>query len=184
IMQMDAGLDTGAMLATASCPVGRHTSATLHAELAALGPPLLLETLDHLEAYRSRAQSQDDSAATYAHKIDKREGLVDWHCPAREIERRLRAFDPFPGCYSFLGATRVKIWQASVVHAPTDMAVPGSIVRASDAGIVVACGGDLLCITQLQLPGGKRLEAREVLHGHTTQFTTAGVFRSSPDAAG
>lgn len=184
IMQMDAGLDTGAMLATASCPVGRHTSATLHAELATLGPPLLLETLDHLAEYRSRAQVQDDSAACYAHKIDKREGLVDWHCSAEVIERRIRAFDPFPGCYSFLGSTRVKLWQASAMRGPTDALTPGSIVTATDAGIVVACGRGLLSITQLQLPGGKRLDAREVLRGHNIQFAARGVFHASPDTAG
>ncbi len=181
IMQMDAGLDTGDMLATASCAVDGHTSASLHAELANLGPPLLLEVLEKLPQYQAGRQPQDDRAATYAHKIEKHEGLIDWHRPADELARRIRAFNPFPGAHSFLGATRIKLWEASVIEgAAAGGQPPGTIVHNTHGGIAVACADGLLSIACLQLPGGKRLDARELLHARGEQFAPGVRLGASP----
>lgn len=182
IMQMDAGLDTGDMLATASCAVDGHTSASLHAELANLGPPLLLEVLENLPQYQARAQLQDDGAATYAHKIEKQEGLVDWHRPADELARRIRAFNPFPGCHTFLGGTRIKLWEASVIEGSAAGLSPGTIVDSTHEGIAVACADGLLSIVSLQLAGGKRLNTRELLHARGEQFAPGTHLGASPPA--
>ncbi len=113
IMQMDAGLDTGAMLATVSCPIGPRTSAAdLHDELALLGPPLLQQVLADIERYQSQSRAQDDEQASYAHKILKAEALIDWSSSAVALERKVRAFNPFPVCYSMLRGKRVRVWQA------------------------------------------------------------------------
>lgn len=170
IMQMDAGLDTGDMLASTSCAVGGHTSGSLHAELANLGPHLLLEVLENLSAYQARARPQDNASATYAHKIEKHEGLLDWQRPAHELARRVRAFNPFPGCHTFLGDTRIKLWEATAVEDTTSDREPGTIVSSTPDGISVACAEGLLSVSCLQLPGGKRLNARELLHATGARF--------------
>ena len=170
IMQMDAGLDTGDMLASASCAVDGHTSGSLHAELARLGPRLLLEVLENISDYQARAQPQDNASATYAHKIGKQEGLLDWQRPAHELARRVRAFNPFPGCHTFLGDTRIKLWEATAVENTTGEREPGTIVKSAPDGISVACAEGLLSVSCLQLPGGKRLNARELLHARGARF--------------
>ena len=113
IMQMDAGLDTGAMLATAACEIGPRTSAAgLQSSLASLGPPLLPEVLDDIERRQREGQVQDDAQATYAHKIQKSEAEMDWSLDAGALDCKVRAFNPAPVCYSFLGDRRVRVWQA------------------------------------------------------------------------
>ncbi len=100
---------------------------------------------------------------TYARKIDKAEAAIDWAGPATTIERRLRAFDPFPGASSVLGNEAVKLWRAKVVDGH---GTPGDILAAGDGGIVVACGDRALCVTELQRPGGRRASAAQFLAGH------------------
>ncbi|MDZ7783315.1 MAG: methionyl-tRNA formyltransferase [Halioglobus sp.] len=182
IMQMDAGLDTGDVLASASCPVGNHSAATLQRELARLGPPLLLEVLADLAHYQGRACAQEEAAATYAHKIDKAEGLIDWNLDALTLERRVRAFDPAPGCYTFLDGQRIKIWEARSVTGPPAAQLPGTIVRSDEHGITVQCGDGLLSVSALQLSGSRRMNAGEVLRARRDLFAPGRRFSAAaPD---
>ncbi|MDO8860074.1 methionyl-tRNA formyltransferase [Haliea sp. E1-2-M8] len=179
IMQMDAGLDTGAMLARESLPITPGTSAgTLHDQLAELGPPLLLRVLDSLPAYLEAATPQDDAGATYAHKIDKSEAALDWNRGAAELARAVAAFNPFPVCYGMLAGERVRIWQASA-ESPTaaaGRAGPGTVISADRDGILVACGEGALRIRQLQLPGGRALPATDILNARGALFAPGSRF--------
>jgi methionyl-tRNA formyltransferase len=175
IMQMDAGLDTGVMLASESCPIGRDASAAeLHDRLAALGPPLLLRVLATLQAHRVAGRAQDDDEASYAGKIDKREAALDWQKPAAVLARRVRAFNPFPVCFSWLHGERVRLWRAS--SAAGTAAAPGTILRADDRGVLVACGEGALLLEELQFPGGRRLPAAELLRARAGQLAPGARF--------
>ncbi|MFG6469212.1 methionyl-tRNA formyltransferase [Roseateles sp. BYS87W] len=163
IMQMDAGLDTGDMLL-----VGREairagdTTAVLHDRLAALGGDLIVQALQAPALTRT---PQPAEGVTYAHKIEKAESTIDWRQPAAEIERRLRAFDPFPGGVATLGGETVKVWRAELA---AGQGQPGEVIAA---GPVVACGEGALRLTELQRAGGKRgpaaafLQARPIAEG-------------------
>ncbi len=183
IMQMDAGLDTGDMLATASCLIGpRTTAASLHDELASLGAPLLLDVLSDLPAHQARARQQDDAQATYASKISKSEARIDWQLPATELARRIRAFNPYPICFSELAGERVKIWSAQPAGSAANKEPPGTILRADREGILVACGGGQLNILQLQLPGGRPVSAADILNARGALFAE-GISFETPMAA-
>jgi methionyl-tRNA formyltransferase len=162
IMQMDAGLDTGAMLRAEAIAIGADDSAaSLHDKLAELGARLVVEVLKSTPPWSATAQPAD--GAIYASKIDKTEGEIDWTLPAAQIERRLRAFDPFPGAHTRLGGEAVKCWRGAVVSRPGP---PGVVLAADAAGVVVGCGdGQAICISELQRPGGRRLAAGAFLQG-------------------
>jgi methionyl-tRNA formyltransferase len=185
IMQMDAGLDTGAMLATATCEIDRQTTAaSLHDRLAELGPPLLLQVLADLEACQRQAQPQDDQLATYADKILKSEAELDWRQSAQTLDRAIRAFNPFPVCFSKLGGERVKVWRARPDGSGSDPAVAaGTILRADREGILVSCGDGRLLVQQLQLPGGKQLAAEQVLNARGELFAPGQRFELPADQA-
>lgn len=171
IMQMDAGLDTGDMLASESCPIGpRTTTASLHEELASIGTRVLLEVLNQLPAYQSRARQQDGSLATYAEKILKPEAELDWSRDATALDRAVRAFNPFPACFTTLGQDRLKVWEAAADSSSTGQNTAGTITRADRDGIRVSCGSGELCITRLQLPGGKILSAEQLLNAKHELF--------------
>ncbi len=171
IMRMDAGLDTGDMLASAQCPINiTTTSASLHDDLAKVGAPLLLEVLNDLPQYLSNPISQQDSQATYANKILKSEAQIVWRQSAGTIARSVRALNPFPICFTTLGEQRLKIWEASVVSCPDHQQTPGTIAAATRDGIVVWCGQDQLNITRAQLPGGKVLSVEQILSAKSEQF--------------
>jgi methionyl-tRNA formyltransferase len=186
IMQMDAGLDTGDMLATARCPIGANCNAgELHDRLAELGPPLLLEVLEDLSTAQAGARAQDDALATYAHKILKPEAALDWRRSARELARAVRAFNPFPVCFSPLGGERVKIWQARPAGADSPTAPPGTILQADQQGVLVSCGQGQLLLERLQLPGGKALDAGQLLNARAGLFAAGARFElpePQPDA--
>ncbi|MBC7954238.1 MAG: methionyl-tRNA formyltransferase [Cytophagales bacterium] len=164
IMQMDAGLDTGDMLLVEAVAIQPDdTTAALHDRLAALGGRLIVEALE-LAAYRGlKPTPQPAVGITYAHKIDKAEAAVDWSLPAANIERRIRAFDPFPGATASLGGETIKLWRAQLV---AGSGTPGAVLAVTDDGITVACGEGALQLTELQRPGGKRLSARQFLQGN------------------
>jgi methionyl-tRNA formyltransferase len=162
IMQMDAGLDTGAMLLAESLAVApTETAATLTPRLAALGARLIVEALQRAAEGTLVAQPQPAEGVTWAHKIAKSEAAVDWSQPAAAIERKLRALDPAPGAQSWLAGEPVKLWRAEVL--PGAGGAPGEIVAADAAGLVVACGQGALRITELQRPGGRRAPAAAFL---------------------
>ena len=155
IMQMDEGLDTGDMLRWQAVPIGPdETAAGLGTRLAELGGQLLLQTLQDLAAGRLRPQPQPAQGASYAHKIDKAEAGIDWRLAAQQIERRVRAFDPFPGASFELQGQTVKLWRAACVEAAP--AAPGTVLQASAQRLVVACGRGALELLELQRPGGRR----------------------------
>ncbi|ENO91041.1 MULTISPECIES: methionyl-tRNA formyltransferase [unclassified Thauera] len=163
IMQMDEGLDTGAMLLERSTPIlPRDTTATLHDRLAALGGECIVAALAALQRGELVARPQPAEGVTYAAKIGRAEANIDWTRPAADIERATRAFDPFPGAASSLRDTVVKCWSAEVVPGRGE---PGTVIAAGDDGITVACGRDALRCTVLQRPGSKRLPAAEFLRG-------------------
>ena len=169
IMQMDAGLDTGAMLSISRCTIDTdETSGSLYDKLAALGGPTLLGTLDKIEAGTAVATAQDNDQSTYAKKIDKIEALINWLESAAIIDRRIRAFNPFPAAYTEIGGQRVKIWGAQV--APEQQASPGQILAADNNGLLVACGQGCLLLTEIQLAGKSRMPVSEILRSRAELF--------------
>jgi methionyl-tRNA formyltransferase len=164
IMQMDAGLDTGDMLLVERVSIETHdTTATLHDRLAALGGRLVVEALELAACGGLKPQAQPADGVTYAHKIEKAEAAIDWRDAAAAIERRVRAFDPFPGATATLAGETLKVWRTELC---ADSGRPGEVLAVDDAGIVVACGEGALRLTELQRPGGKRLAASAFLAGH------------------
>lgn len=163
IMQMDEGLDTGAMLLRRALPIQpTDTTASLHDRLAALGGECIVDALAALQRGELHATPQPADGVTYAAKIGRAEAAIDWTRPAVEIERAIRAFDPFPGAASSLRDTVVKCWSGMVVPGS---GAPGSVLAVDETGITVACGRDALRCTVLQRPGSKRLPAGEFLRG-------------------
>ena len=157
IMQMDAGLDTGDMLLVETLPIlPGDTTASLHDRLAPLGGRLIVEALELAACGGMPRTPQPAEGVSYAHKIDKAEAAVDWALPADRLERRLRAFDPFPGATGLLDGETVKLWRGEVRDGSGQ---PGSVLSSGPAGLEVACGTGSLLLTELQRPGGKRLAA-------------------------
>jgi methionyl-tRNA formyltransferase len=161
IMQMDAGLDTGDMLLVEAQPITPDdTSATLHDRLAEQGARLIVQAVAWAEQGALVAVPQPQTGVNYAHKIDKAEGALDWAVPADVLARRLRAFDPFPGCSTVLGGQPVKVWRGVAV--PGD-GRPGQVLQAQGDQLVVACGSGALQLHELQLPGGRRIGVADFL---------------------
>ena len=165
IMKMDAGLDSGPMLARSAIPITPHDDAgTLHDRLAALGAEMIVAALADVESGRAVYTPQPTAGVTYARKIDKAESILDWSRPAEELARTVRAFRPTPGVSSALGGASVKIWEAHVAQGSGE---PGQMLAAGPQEIVVACGEGALAVTQVQRAGGKRVSVAEFLRGHT-----------------
>jgi methionyl-tRNA formyltransferase len=164
IMQMDAGLDTGAMLLEQAIPIADDDNAqTLHDKLAALGAQLIVRVLHEQPA----AVAQDHARASYATKITKAEARIDWNRPAAELARAIRAYNPMPGAYTTWQGQPLKLWRAEPVSAAS--AVPGTVLLADADGIVVATGDGALRLLELQRAGGKRLAAASFLTGAALQ---------------
>ena len=181
IMQMDAGLDTGPMLLWQAVPIGiDDRTATLHDKLASLGGRLIEQALQALASGQPLpAVPQPAAGVSYAHKIEKAEGAIDWALPAALLERRVRAFDPFPGCHFVHAGETVKLWHAAKVsEQATKQAVEqaaeqmnrqgsaGTVLPMGDGRLVVACGEGALELLELQRTGGRRIPARDFLRGH------------------
>jgi len=157
IMQMDAGLDTGDMLLVESLPIGaQDTTASLHDKLAAQGGRLIVQALQAEQLART---PQPTAGITYAHKIEKAESRIDWTQDAARIERRLRAFDPFPGGVAEFGGEAVKVWRVRLAPGSGEA---GRVIGRGAEGPVVACGQGAVELLELQRAGGKRLAARLV----------------------
>jgi methionyl-tRNA formyltransferase len=160
IMQMDAGLDSGPMLLREAVAIAPdETAVSLHERLAPLGARLVVEALELAARGALRPTPQPEGGASYAHKIDKAEARIDWRDAAAVIERRVRAFDPFPGASFALRGASCKLWRASVV---AGRGAPGEVLRR-EAGPVVACGSDALRIEVVQRPGATRAPAAQAL---------------------
>ena len=168
IMKMDAGLDTGAILSQQSTPIhAEDDSQTLHDRLALLGATLLLQTIHDQVAGKILAIPQPAERATYARKIKKEDGLLDWSQPARVLWNRIRAFTPWPGAFTHFTtagrAAMLKVWLAETAD---ESGPPGHILQADKSGILVACGAHSLRILELQPESGRRMTAAEFLSGH------------------
>lgn len=168
IMQMDEGLDTGDMLHIATLPIANDdTSATMYEKLAALGPKALVDVVNDFESYTPT--KQDDTQATYAKKLSKEEALINWSDDAKQIERNIRAFNPWPVAWMQVEDQNVKVWSADVVTLDKDVK-PGTVISADKAGITIATGRDALRITSLQIPGKKALPAADVINARQSWF--------------
>ena len=168
VMQMEAGLDTGPMLLKVHTPIAAEdTGGSLHDRLAALGSQAVVEAIAGLAAGSLVGEVQNDSLATYAHKLNKDEARLDWTRPAVELERLIRAFNPWPICHSSLSETPLKILAG---HLADGQGQPGAILAASRDGLTVACGQGALCLTRLQLPGGKALNFADLYNSRREQF--------------
>ena len=165
IMQMDAGLDTGDMCLIERLPIAAtDTTASLHDKLALLGGRLIVEALEMSACGGLPRTPQPAEGVTYAHKIEKAESWIDWRLPAETIDRRVRAFTPFPGAAGLWQGETIKFWEGRPEARAAD-AAPGTVLAADAAGVVVACGEGAMRFTQLQRAGGKRLAAGDFLHG-------------------
>ncbi len=170
IMQMDVGLDTGDMLYKLVCPItDEDTSATLYDKLAGLGPAGLIETLAQLANGTAQPQVQDEAQVTYAEKLSKEEARVDWSLSAAQLERCIRAFNPWPMSWLEIDGQPLKIWKASVIDTGTT-AEPGTIVDATKQGIQVATGDGILNVESLQPAGKKAMSAQDLLNSRREWF--------------
>jgi len=177
VMQMDVGLDTGDILHVLKTQIGaRETAGELYERLAQLGQQALLETLQQLEANQLSATPQNENNATYAPKFTKEESDIDWSQPADVLERKIRAFNPWPVMHSALQGERVRIWMASAFDEASNK-TPGTVVGNDDTGLSVATGNGILKIVTLQLPGKKALPFSQLRHGHTTLFAIGNRFQ-------
>ncbi|WP_284603580.1 methionyl-tRNA formyltransferase [Dickeya dadantii] len=171
IMQMDVGLDTGAMLHKIECPIlPDDTSATLYDKLAKLGPQGLMETLAQLSASQATAEAQDDSLATYAEKLSKEEARLDWQLSAKQLERCIRAFNPWPVSYFLIEEQPVKVWKAEALNT-SHQQQPGTILAADKDGIRIATADGVLNIQILQPSGKKSMSAQDLLNSRREWFT-------------
>ncbi|MBB3119082.1 methionyl-tRNA formyltransferase [Pseudoduganella violacea] len=166
IMQMEEGLDTGPMLLIERTPIGpQDSTATLHDKLAAMGGHMIVKVLRKMEQGVVEAVPQPEEGVTYAAKIAKEEAALDFSQSARDIGRKIRAFNPFPGAHAAVNGTTIKLWGAELLEQNSG-AAPGQVLAADAThGIVVACGNGTLRLTELQKPGGKRLPAAEFIKG-------------------
>ncbi|TCN86738.1 methionyl-tRNA formyltransferase [Shewanella fodinae] len=181
IMQMDAGLDTGAMLLKTRLPItAEDTSASLYEKLAKQGPEALLQALQGLATGTLSAEPQDDSLACYADKLSKEEAVINWQKPAQTLWQEIRAFNPWPVSYFVLQQQNIKVWQASV-ESSANVAQPGTIVRADKHGIAVATGAGLLLLQTLQLPGKKPTSVADILNARADWFAPGTVLETICD---
>ena len=169
IMEMEEGLDTGPMLTMERVAIeAADTTASLHDKLAALGGRMIVEALRKMQAGALQAVPQPEAGVTYAAKIGKEEAKLDFALPAEVLARKVRAFNPFPGANGLVDGVTVKFWSA----APADgSGEPGQVLRADADGVVIACGEGALRVLELQKPGGKRLEAGQLVKS----FALAGL---------
>jgi methionyl-tRNA formyltransferase len=172
IMQMEAGLDTGPVLLEARCPILHDdTTASLHDRLAGLGAKTLVESLKDIASLIANAQPQDDSAMSYAKKITKSEALIKWTSLAEEIDRQIRAFNPWPVAQTQWQNQIMRIWSARQIESNTS-ADPGTVIAVSPEGIDVATGKNVLRITELQLPGKRAMSTQDFLNANTLEVGT------------
>ncbi|KTD03733.1 methionyl-tRNA formyltransferase [Fluoribacter gormanii] len=176
IMQMDAGMDTGAMLHKVSCPITTsETAQTLHDKLAQISAHPLLQTLDELAAQTAKPEIQNNELATYASKINKEDACINWQHSATEIDRKIRAFNPWPIAYTTLREETLRIHQAKVVDQSFSQA-PGTVISIDKKGMLIATGDLSLLVERIQLPGGKVISIADWLNSSKAQVDAGFVF--------
>lgn len=175
IMQMDVGLDTGPMLLERVTPIDpRETAATLHDRLRALGAEAIVAALDTIAAGKATPRVQPQEGATYAQKIRKEEALIDWTQPAVEIDRRVRAFNPWPIAETRWNGQQLRVWESSPLEAKAS-AAPGTVIATSAAGIDVSTGDAILRLTRVQAAGRKAMAAADFLKANRPEGAVLGA---------
>ena len=165
IMQMDSGLDTGPILEQFTCPImPDDTAGKLHDRLAEISATNINDLLSKIVNGESRAIEQDNSKTTYANKISKQEAKIDWTQSAIELERKIRAFNPFPVTHTVINDINIRIWEAEVKQSPENL-VAGTLLN-NKTSLDIMTGNDVLAITRLQLPGKRPMSAKDFLNGH------------------
>lgn len=168
IMQMDVGLDTGAMLLIERIPIEKNdTTLSLHDKLCALGARCIVDALVFLSQDKLVATAQDDAMSCYAPKIKKAEAEINWQLSANQVNQVVRAFNPSPGAFARINGGVLKIWQATVIK--SDSTQPGEIMSSGCEGVTVACGDGAIILEKLQKSGGRKLMAAEFLAGNALQ---------------
>lgn len=171
-MQMDAGMDTGAMLRKVECSVNSSdTAGSLHDKLAQISATPLLETLDALAAQKVSPEIQNNELATYAGKINKEDALINWQDSAIDIDRKIRAFNPWPIAYTQLGDDVLRVYEAQIVEKQCSEK-PGTILTIDKKGMLVATGDNALLVERIQFPGGKAISIADWLNSGKTQLHT------------
>ena len=179
IMQMNAGLDTGDILQLTSCPITEDDSGgSLHDRLAEIGARAILETLKDLDSGNTKPIKQDESLATYAHKLDKKEALINWQAPASEIALLIRAFNPWPVTFTYLNDKPLRILQAHVLSENSDLEA-GTVIACDKKGIDISCGEGTLRLVKLQPSGSKAMDVAAFMNGHAKQFPVGSLLVSS-----
>lgn len=175
IMQMDAGLDTGAMLHEVRTPITpRTTGGDLHDRLAIQGANALIHVLDNLDNGSLQATAQPDEGVTYAAKLSKAEAELDFSQPAEQLARKIRAFNPWPVAWCALGSDRLRLLMASVEPGEQPACPPGTLLAHGEDHLRIACGTqgqEVLCVSRAQLPGGKAMAVRDLLNARQTPLT-------------
>jgi methionyl-tRNA formyltransferase len=178
IMRMDAGLDTGPMLLERVTPIAvSDTAAALHDRLAAMGAEALLTALDGILDGSIAARPQPGQGVTYAAKIRKDDASIDWSKTAAELDRQVRAFNPWPVAETRCNGQQLRVWEANLAHA-SSTAAPGTVVATGADGIQVATGSGILNLTRVQLAGRKAVSAAQFLNAHHldgTVFSGSGI---------
>ena len=165
IMQMSEGLDTGDMLAKESIKIGTMNYSMLHDALAEIGARLMVHTLDLIEEGKISPEPQDDSKSSYAEMVFKQEGKIDFTRQPEAVERLIRGFDPWPGAFCEYEDMVMKLWKAQPLCENTGKE-PGTIIEVSARGIKIACGDGTLLVSEIQIPGKKRVAVSEYLKGN------------------
>lgn len=179
IMQMNAGLDTGDILQLFACPINdTDTGGDLHDRLAEIGAKAIVEVLEHLDSDKLTPTVQDDALASYAHKLDKKEAQINWQQSASEIERLIRAFNPWPVAFTLLNDKPLRLWQAQVLSENSELEA-GTVIRCDKNGIDVSCGEGVLRILNLQPSGSKAMDVASFMNGHAKQLPVNSLFLNS-----
>jgi len=165
VMQMELGLDTGPMLHKVETPImPSDTGGSLHDRLAGLGSQAIVEVANQFVAGSVLGEVQDDSLSCYARKLTKEEAIINWHLPANDILQKIKAFNPFPMCYTLLGDNRIRVLKAQV-YPQAQKAIPGTVLAINAMGITIACQDQAITLEQVQLPGKKPMLVSDLLNG-------------------
>ena len=179
IMQMNAGLDTGDILQLTSTPISNKDSGgDLHDRLAEMGATAILETLKDLDSDRLKPIKQDDALANYAHKLNKKEAIINWENSAEDIERLIRAFNPWPVAFTYLNNKPLRIFQADILTESSDEEA-GTVIACDKKGINISCGEGTLRILKLQPSGSKAMDVAAFMNGHAKQLPLGHVLQST-----
>ncbi|MCO7226570.1 methionyl-tRNA formyltransferase [Pleionea sp. CnH1-48] len=171
IMQMEAGLDTGPVWSSVSCPItDTETGASLHDKLAALGATALIDALPDITEQNRQPETQDEAQVIYAHKLQKAEAAIDWSLPALAIERKVRAFNSWPVAFISIENQPLRIWSAVALESSSAQP-PGHVIKADKEGIEIACGEGSLLIQEVQPSGKRKMAVADLLNSKSHWFT-------------